>query len=89
MTRATFRSPPRLSTRIKDPVEGETALGEMLRVLKPGGQLAIFGIFHAGKYADVLRQPGAEQVRTSGLILLLCLPGRRITARNPDRHRIE
>ena len=61
----------------------------MLRVLKPGGQLAIFAIFHASEYASTLRQLGAGQVRTSGLILLLCLPGRRITARNPDRHRIE
>ena len=69
---------------IKDPAERQTALREMLRVLKPGGQLAIFDIFHAGKYVDVLRQLGAEQVRISGLILLWCLPGRRITARKPS-----
>ena len=62
-TRATFRSPPRFSAWIKDPVEGETALGEMLRVLQPGGQLAIFAIFHASKYASTLRQLDAASTR--------------------------
>jgi hypothetical protein len=56
----------------------------MLRVLKPGGQLAIFDIFHAGTYVKVLRQLGAREVRQSGLILLWCLPGRRIRARKAD-----
>jgi SAM-dependent methyltransferase len=69
---------------IKHPGEREEAIAEMLRVLKPGGQLAIFDIFHAGKYAGILRRLGAQDVRSSGLILLWCMPGRRITARKPD-----
>jgi arsenite methyltransferase len=68
---------------IKAPDDREKALSEMWRVLKPDGQLAIFDIFYAGKYAQILRQLGATEVRLSGLILLWCVPGRRITARKP------
>lgn len=69
---------------IKDAVERTTALEEMLRVLKPGGQLAIFDILYAGTYAKILRELGALEVRQSGPVFLWCLPGRRVTARKRD-----
>lgn len=60
----------------------DLALSEMTRVLKPGGRLAIFDVFHASDYARVLRRAGME-VETSGLYLLWGVPGRCVFARKP------
>jgi len=54
---------------------------EMLRVLKPGGKLAIFDIFRTGEYAEVLRAAGAKDVELSKTSFLWCVPGRSLTAR--------
>ena len=54
---------------------------EMLRVLKPGGKLAIFDIFRTGEYAEVLRASGANEVELSKASFLWCVPGRSLTAR--------
>jgi arsenite methyltransferase len=59
------------------------ALGEMARVLKPGGHVAILDILHAGDYAKELRLRGLEEVKLSGLNFLWCLPTRYVTARKP------
>jgi len=66
---------------IDDPVEREQAVREMFRVLKPGGRLALYDIFHAGSYADVLKAAGAQDVALSGISWLWCVPGRTLTAR--------
>jgi len=57
------------------------AVREMLRVLKPGGKLAIFDIFRTGEYAEVLRSSGAKDVELAKPGFLRCVPGRSLTAR--------
>jgi arsenite methyltransferase len=66
---------------IPDRSERNQAVREMWRVLKPGGRLLIFDIFHAGDYANVLRECGAQDVKLSELGFLWCVPSRSVTAR--------
>src|SRR5262245_15927887 len=59
----------------------DQAVKEMWRVLKPGGRLAIFDLIHAGRYAEVLRECGADDVRLSPWGLLWSLPARSVMAK--------
>ena len=59
------------------------AIGEAWRVTKPGGQILIFDIRHARKYAAQLRAAGAVDVRLTGPILLWGPVGWRFSATKP------
>lgn len=59
------------------------ALEEIVRVLKPGGQLLLVDIRHAGEYADVLRTQGMQDVELSGPSFIFVIPTRCVQARKP------
>ena len=68
---------------IPDAAGREKALAEILRVLKPGGRLALFDIFHARSYRSTLERLGVVELKMSLPLLLWCVPGWRIEARKP------
>lgn len=63
--------------------ERSKAIAEMVRVLKPGGRLAIFDIGHAPAYAKELNRLGMHQVELSSPTLLWMLPARTVRAQKP------
>lgn len=68
---------------IPDAAGRAAAIAECWRVVKPGGQIVIFDIRHARKYAKQLRSLGAVEVRLHGPILLWGPIGWRFSAMKP------
>lgn len=66
---------------ISDSAGRRRAIEEMLRVLKPGGYLALYDIFYAGEYERVLKELGAREIRKSGWLFYWLIPGRRLCCR--------
>ncbi len=66
---------------LPESADREKALLEMVRVLKPGGHLAIFDVHYTGDYLRTLAQNGMEIVTKSGLSFLWCVPTRWFIAR--------
>jgi arsenite methyltransferase len=58
-----------------------TAIAEIWRVTKPGGQIMIFDISYSRSYLAQLREVGASDIKLSGPILLWGLIGWRFSVR--------
>ena len=54
---------------IEERDERSQAIAEMVRVLKPGGRLALFDIRHTGEYARQLQQLGLAEVKSFSFFL--------------------
>jgi SAM-dependent methyltransferase len=59
------------------------ALGEIVRVLRPGGQVLIADIRYSAEYVESLRAGGLLDVQRSGPNFLFVVPTRIVTGRKP------
>jgi len=64
--------------------ERDTAVREIVRVLKPGGRVALLDVAHTNAYMQVLIDSGLADVRRSRPLLLFFAPARIVTGRKPS-----
>jgi ubiquinone/menaquinone biosynthesis C-methylase UbiE len=68
---------------IHDASERKKAIQEIVRVLKGGGRVAIFDIWHTNKYEQELRKSGMQEVLRSGLHFSMGVPARVVSGSKP------
>lgn len=63
--------------------ERNTAVKELLRVLKPGGEIAVMDVLHVGEYVSVMEAAGIKIAKQSSMKFLYCLPTRYVIGHKP------
>jgi arsenite methyltransferase len=63
----------------------DTAIQEVIRVLKPGGRLVIIDIRHTAEYAQVLRASGMIEIHRGRANFLFFIPSHTLTACKSNR----